>query len=215
MWHWAQPNTPCLSVQAPWSGQCRASVFWVFGVYTALTPVKSMALHCVCVTFLQVVSSPGTGPSMRETLRVSPSFLPGCSGCLRRDQWDHLPAGSYLHLTCAIFLALWHSKIFEAHLVLSLHWLRNQPFLQEPFEQLVEFKKPRSGGRCICYYSRCHCQANPTGRAGKCVCSCLQQAGCGLVWEVRSKWEGLASLAWGWCENSSLDIAAFRNLYVK
>lgn len=46
------------------------------------------------------------------------------------DQRGHLPAGSCLHLPCAIFLALWQSKIFEAHLVLSLHWLQNQPFLQ-------------------------------------------------------------------------------------
>ena len=65
------------------------------------------------------------------------------------------------------FLAFWHSKMFQAHIVLSLAWLWNQPFLQRGFFLLENgIYKWKTEGQTCSMLLTCHwLQAILVGRS--------------------------------------------------
>ena len=69
------------------------------------------------------------------------------------SRWHLCPFGTFPSFF-EHFLAFWHHKVFQAHLVLSLPQFWNQTFLQGALGPKVEnvFRSQDLGARCTCCY---------------------------------------------------------------
>lgn len=69
-------------------------------VFTALRPLKPMAFQYICLSCFTLPTAHAQGPAQRRLSGVLLSFLFEWSNCLRCNQWDTVPAGFSIRLTC-------------------------------------------------------------------------------------------------------------------
>lgn len=92
-------------------------------VFIALRPLKPMALQYICLSCFTLPTAHAQGPAQRRLSGVLLSFLFEWSNCLRCNQWDPLPAGFSICLTCpqhSLSTSLFSGTARYFRLVLSL-----------------------------------------------------------------------------------------------